>query len=309
MIIEKEATGFNNREYCLYLTDSCRDAIKQILMMGNGSKKILIPAYVGLSTEEGSGILDPVKETFTEFAFYKVDLQLDPELESLENMLKDFRPTHVLVVNYFGFLLSNRKDVFELLANYEVITVEDFAHLIEPLRKHSDTPMLANYEVFSLHKTIGAKIGGGALLCETAKESITETISNSALKLFAKSDLNLISHLRSRNYNYLNSRLNWHQNKIFTPFFFDGRNPVLPLNLPIRLSSLELRHELYNYLTKEGIFPTALYHRLVPELHEENFPVSLQISQTILNLPTHQDVDLEELDILLQLLKVFCDEK
>ena len=309
MIIEKEATGLNNREKYLYLTDSCRDAIKQILMMGDGSKRILIPAYVGLSKEEGSGILDPIKEAFTEFAFYKVDSQLDPELESLESMLKDFRPTHVLVVNYFGFLLSNRKEVFELLANHQVITVEDFAHLIEPLRKHSDTPMLAHYEVFSLHKTIGSKIGGGAILCETAKESITETINSSALKLFAKSDLNLISYLRWRNYNYLNSRINWNHDKIFKPFFSDGRTPILPLNLPIRLANLELRHEFYEYLTKEGIFPTALYHRLVPELQEANFPVSLKISQTILNLPTHQDVNLEELDILLLLIKVFCDEK
>ena len=99
MPISKEATGERNADYSVYFTKSCRDAIRQVLMMSGDSNRILIPAYIGLSLEEGSGILDPIKESGTSFAFYAVDFNLDPILESLESRIKSFSPTHVLVVN------------------------------------------------------------------------------------------------------------------------------------------------------------------------------------------------------------------
>lgn len=71
---------------------------------------------------------------------------------------------------------------------------------------------------------------------------------------------------------------------------------------------MEMRHELYETLVKGGIIPTALYHRLVDEIQSDRFPTSINISQTILNLPTHQDVVKADLDFIIEKVRNFCGE-
>ena len=308
MLINKEASGSKNGNDTLFFTSSCRDAIKQILINGSGTKRILIPAYVGLSLEEGSGILDPIKESNAEFQFYDLDSDLDPDLASLKLMLTAFMPTHVLLVNYFGFLTCNRSKVFELLSTHSVLIIEDFAHLIEPLNVTRQIPRLADFEVVSLHKTIGSGTGGGALLCKSASDDFVDTISLESLRHFAKSDLDFISRVRWENFEYLHAKINSLDCECFQPFFSDGRKPISPLNYPIRLRNLEMRHKLYQCLIAAGVFPTALYHRLIEELNSDRFITSLEISQTILNLPTHQDVQICDLDVMIEILRSFCSD-
>jgi dTDP-4-amino-4,6-dideoxygalactose transaminase len=306
MLISKEATGERNADYSVYFTKSCRDAMRQVLMMSGESNRILIPAYIGLSLEEGSGILDPIKESGTSFAFYAVDFNLDPILESLESRIESFKPTHVLVVNYFGYLISNRTSVFEMLSQFSVHTIEDFAHLLLPLTDKSEVAKLAEYEVYSLHKTIGSNTGGGALLKSRDKLFISNTITNNSLALYAKTNIEYISRIRRRNFLYLSTELQTFAATKFKPFFSDGRGPILPLNFPIRVSTTQSRHELYSLLVESKIFPTALYHRLVPEITDSEYPTSLKVSETILNLPIHQDIELNQLDVMIELLRGYC---
>ena len=198
----------NSRNF-IYFTESCRDSIKQILTMSPTPTKILLPSYVGLSLVEGSGILDPIKESGTEFDFYEVDSNLDPELISLESKLIRFNPTHVLLVNYFGFLMGNRESAFNVMSKFPVCVIEDFAHLIEPLRDHQVISKKASYEVYSLHKIIGAGLGGGALVSDIPNLPMKDTIPKSSLLSYTKSDLNYISEIRWRNYNQLEKEINW----------------------------------------------------------------------------------------------------
>lgn len=308
MLVSKEASGLRNRLNSIFFTESCRNAISQILSSTSSTTKILLPAYVGLSLEEGSGILDPVKDSNTHFEFYDIDANLDPDLESLASMLTSFNPTYVLVVNYFGFLCANRTQVFELLSEHTVCVIEDFAHLVEPLRGRRSFPQLSDFEVFSLHKTFGAGVGGGALLCKSINDSFKDTISSESLKTFVKSDLDYIAESRLRNYEYLKVGLDLPACDCVKPFFSDQRKPVLPLNFPLRIRNMEMRHELYETLVKGGIIPTALYHRLVDEIQSDRFPTSINISQTILNLPTHQDVVKADLDFIIEKVRNFCGE-
>jgi hypothetical protein len=307
MLINKEASGSKNSRHAVYLTDSCRNAIKQILVCGSANNRVLIPAYVGLSLQEGSGILDPIKESNSKFEFYDVDLQLDPDLESLRMSITSFSPTHVLLVNYFGFLTSNRTEVFELLSKYPVLIIEDFAHLIEPMVASREFPLMADFEVVSLHKTIGAGVGGGALISKSADAGFIDTISEHSLKIYAKSDLGLISKVRWRNYYHLQNYIESLECDCFEFFFSDCRKPITPLNFPIRLRNFEIRHSLYKLLVDAGIVPTALYHRLVNELDSERYSISSDVSQRILNLPIHQDVEIRELDMMIEILRGFCE--
>ena len=309
MPISKEATGERNADYSVYFTKSCRDAIRQVLMMSGDSNRILIPAYIGLSLEEGSGILDPIKESGTSFAFYALDFNLDPILESLESRIKSFNPTHVLVVNYFGYLISNRTSVFEMLSQFSVDTIEDFAHLLLPLTDKREVDKLADSEVYSLHKTIGSNTGGGAVLKSRDDSFLSNTITSDSLALFAKTNIEYVSRIRRRNFLYLSTELQTFTTSKFVPFFSDGREPILPLNFPIRVSTRQSRHELYGLLVESEILPTALYHRLVPEITESEYPTSLKVSETILNLPIHQDIELYQLDEMLGLLRSYCNGK
>ncbi|NNJ71538.1 MAG: hypothetical protein HKP10_09670, partial [Kiritimatiellales bacterium] len=59
------------------------------------------------------------------------------------------------------------------------------------------------------------------------------------------------------------------------------------------------REKLYFDLIERGFTLIALYYRLVPEIDEERFPVSHMLSQSILNLPVHQDTTTEDLDDLI----------
>ncbi len=307
MKIEKEATGFRNSRDFIYFTKSCRNSIKQVLTTSENPTRILIPAYVGLSLVEGSGILDPIKESGTEFDFYEVDSNLDPLLPSLESKIASFDPTHVLLVNYFGFLIGNRDSAYSVISKFPVQIIEDFAHLIEPLRDRKTISMKANYEVFSLHKSIGSGVGGGALVTTIPDSLINDTIPESSLLSYSKSNLNYISEIRLRNFYHLEKEIDWNHTEIFSRFFSDGRKPIIPLNFPIKLSSKIIRHNLYDFLTKEKIFPTSLYHRLVPEITQERYPNSIEISNTVLNLPIHQDVGPGELNLMIKVLQRFCD--
>jgi dTDP-4-amino-4,6-dideoxygalactose transaminase len=307
-MIDKEATGENNSICKIYFTKSFRDGFRQVLKLEESSTKVLIPSYVGLSLVEGSGILDPIKEAMSIYDFYEVDENLDPVISSLAGKIESFGPTHVLVVNYFGFLISNREEVFRLLSSHNIVSIEDFAHLLFPIQNRMGISRYAHFEIFSLHKTIGSRFGGGAVLTSSfANVPIQETISELDLQSYVHSNLEFIKDKKLRNYMILRSRIHSLGNKAIRFFFDDDRIPIVPLNYPLKLSSLEKRHVLYNLLCEEGITPTALYHRLIPEIQHERFPISCRVSNSVLNLPIHQDIEDAEMDKLISTIERFTN--
>jgi dTDP-4-amino-4,6-dideoxygalactose transaminase len=308
-MIEKEASGDKNSLRLIRFTNSFRDGLQQVLQRSGRHSRILVPAYVGLSLVEGSGVLDPIKNSKANFSFYEVDKYLDPVISSLKREIQVFQPSHVLVINYFGFLISNREEVFELLRLHGVVTIEDFAHLLAPLRNRRQVKNLADIEIYSLHKTIGSNFGGGAVCTNfSSQQNIRETISTADCVAYAHADLDYIAKKRIRNYNWLNKRFHSINQTKCRFFFDDGRKPILPLNYPVRLISSASRHSLYTQLRTGNVFPTALYHRLVPDIKFSDFPVSAEVSGTILNLPVHQDVELHQLKALMQIVEKFSNE-
>jgi hypothetical protein len=194
-----------------------------------------------------------------------------------------------------------------MLSQFSVDTIEDFAHLLLPLTDKREVDKLADSEVYSLHKTIGSNTGGGAVLKSRDDSFLSNTITSDSLALFAKTNIEYVSRIRRRNFLYLSTELQTFATSKFVPFFSDGREPILPLNFPIRVSTTQSRHELYGLLVESEILPTALYHRLVPEITESEYPTSLKVSETILNLPIHQDIELYQLDEMLGLLRSYCN--
>ena len=62
--------------------DSARAALKAILeaQQFNRHDTVLLPAYVGWSPREGSGVFDPIAELGLRFGFYRVDSRLNIDL-------------------------------------------------------------------------------------------------------------------------------------------------------------------------------------------------------------------------------------
>ncbi len=62
MIIEKKQNDMEKYMFNWTFFDSARLGLKQVLLSKDlKGKKILLPAYVGYSENEGSGVFDPIK--------------------------------------------------------------------------------------------------------------------------------------------------------------------------------------------------------------------------------------------------------
>ena len=59
--IEKQQKNIKNLKMNMYFFNSARESFEYILTNALKNKTILIPAYIGYSSKEGSGIFDPIK--------------------------------------------------------------------------------------------------------------------------------------------------------------------------------------------------------------------------------------------------------
>lgn len=103
---------------------------------------VFVPAYIGVSPKEGSGIFDPLVELsekdVIKYEFYRVDKRInivfDDLKERIENIGKD-KPFIVLRINYFGFQDPCSQEVFELAEAQGGVVLEDNAHGFWAFRK------------------------------------------------------------------------------------------------------------------------------------------------------------------------------
>jgi dTDP-4-amino-4,6-dideoxygalactose transaminase len=65
---------------------------------------------------------------------------------------------------------------------------------------------------------------------------------------------------------------------------------VVPQTLPIVLKS-GCRDTVYHQLNSEGFGVVSLYHTMVSELNELEYPDAQWLAKRVLNLPVHQDIN------------------
>jgi dTDP-4-amino-4,6-dideoxygalactose transaminase len=300
-IIEKEAKFKVDQNFNLRFTSSCRNALYQILKFEETKKFkcILLPAYVGLSLEEGSGILDPVVASGLTFHFYQVDQSLSPNIEDLKEKIATFPDSLLLIANYFGWQINNRETVLEICESSGVKVIEDNAHNLGDLFANPAAKQESDYQIFSIHKFLGTA-SGGAMRSKNQLNSISHTIDRDDLLNFASTQLQAVLQKRMKNYIDLREQIDGLRSEKFQIMF--QSLPISALNLPILVESKEKRHELYMKLIENNIYPTALYHRLVPQITKIEFPISHDLSERILNLPVHQDVEQSSLSEICRIL-------
>lgn len=291
-MISKLAESSNHFRHYYYHFNTARDAFQYLLLkLKKTHKKILLPAYIGFSTREGSGVFDPIRNSKIDFSFYHLDQKLNIDLIDLKNKFEKNKNSIFLIIHYFGFRDQNYEKVRKMAKKNNIIVIEDYAHGLYTFYNNKITSF--DYVFFSLHKMLPLKNGG--VLVSNNEMDLNENSH------FLTYDFKAISEKRIKNYKILKLELS----KIKTNDFIFLKSSIgenIPQTFPLIMSSEELRDHIYFELNKKGYGVVSLYHELISEI-DTNFINEKYVSKHILNLPLHQDTDEAQIIQMVKALK------
>jgi len=252
--------------------------------------KVLLPAYIGYTDREGSGVFDPIEATSSEYAFYGVTRNLGIEMDPFEEHVRSGKVNIALVIHYFGFCRNDMNRVRSQCDEYNVTLVEDCAHTFNLGLKGRKLSNYGDFSFFSIHKYLPTTCGG-ILKVNTARFDLEphrdlEGAPTTVLEQYAISDYEEIYRRRINNFKLYESLLPRHEG---LEILFELKGEDIPQSFPVRIKSGR-RKDLYFYLMKKCMPTTALYYQLITQIARNEFPLSYEISNEILNLPLHQDI-------------------
>jgi hypothetical protein len=291
--VEKENKSLQRYRGRRIFTASARAAMTFILQARKRADQrgILLPAYIGLSKIEGSGVFDPIGASAFDYAFYPLDRRLRPDFLALEQQLRTGAFQLVLLIHYFGVPQVDVEQFVALCRRYEVLVIEDCAHTLLGGLQGRRLGSYGDYAIFSIHKST-ATVDGGFLLDHTGKLDSASlpahlSISPTTLAEFADTAVEEVARQRLRNYHAV---AKWLRSlPQLDPMLKQIPVGAVPLNCPIFVGQGK-REQLYFKLIERDVLPTALYHTLIPQITAERFAHSHFVADNILNLPTHADI-------------------
>ena len=297
---------FNNS---IWLCESARQAFRSILLSQSArGGKILMPGYIGITDREGSGVFDPVSSTQTPYEFYSLNKALSMDKTQVAELIGSGQFFAVLVIHYFGFCQTDMAWLVALCKENDVVIIEDCAHTLNGSTEAGTLGHMGDFSIYALHKLLSSSTGG--MLRKNTSSTIYSPLelqipNASVLNTLLTTDLSSIKSTRARNYRKWLQRINDIEG--ITPMYPSLPNGICPHNLPILISD-GLREKLYFKLADEGVPVVALYYRMIPELPQEGFKDAHYVSENILNLPVHQDITLEDIDLMANLLHTAARE-
>lgn len=296
MNIEKMATNPTRFWKDIRYYDRARSALGDLLkclVQCRQTAHILLPAYIGISPKEGSGIFDPISSCQGLcYHFYGLNASLETDVADLTTEISKLNGLSfvLLRVNYFGFVDPKAKQIYELVKNANGFLIEDNAHAFFTDRNHP--AKYADAAIYSLHKMFPVPIGG--MLSIYDKNWARLELSGSRKPLAGSDpwcyDHDKISEI-CRTHGLLLEQLSYGFCDYFLPMYsLKERIEVSPQTFPILLQRGN-RFKVYEIMNDAGYGVTSLYHTLIPLLRRGRYPICEDISNRVLNLPTHQDVD------------------
>ena len=273
-----------------------RDAWSSIIekfIKQNTDATVILPAYIGWSKNEGSGIFDPVDNTNIPFAFYGLNKHLQIDFEDFKKKVKTNTNPIVLLVHYFGFPDSNYDEIANWLDEENVFYVEDSAHAMLTDLIGGICGRKAAYNLFALHKILPLETGG--LLVDNLKQNLEIGRNPSSLTNThsLEYDFKSIYDKRITNYKLLINHLK--DINGITILYPELKEGVCPQTLPVLIHDTN-RDAIYFEMNKRGFGFVSLYHTMIEQLENSTFESAIYTSKHILNLPVHQDC--EEADLV-----------
>lgn len=296
-MITKKALNENcfRREW-IYM-DSARDAWSEIIekyKISHPDGKILLPAYIGWSANEGSGIFDSVVKSGLEFDFYGLGMHLEIDIDDLKSKTSKNENPLVLLVHYFGFIDSKYNEIANWLEENKVFFVEDCAHAWLTDLMGGICGRRGKFSFYSLHKLLPIATGG-IMVNNIPEQSVG---INPFFEL--NYDLFPIYAVRRMNYNYLLNQLL--DIKGIEVIYKNLEEGICPQTLPVIVENFD-RTTLYNKMNEAGFGMVSLYHTMIVNLKNSSFEAPTVLAKKIINFPIHQDVKKEDIDAMVNELK------
>ncbi|HEJ1051804.1 TPA: DegT/DnrJ/EryC1/StrS aminotransferase family protein [Morganella morganii] len=298
-MITKKPEIKNNFKKQIIFTKNARSAWKGIIDCIKGKDTtLLLPSYIGRNDKEGSGVFDAILFSNVNAVFYRLNNDLSVDIDDLEAKLETLKVDVVLVIHYFGFCRTDMVKIKNICNKNKALLVEDCAHAFN-ISTNLSVGNYGDFSFYSIHKYLPSFSGGilkinNVSYQEDIKNIAIDDINIDDLKIYAASDLASIFLKRKENY------------KIYQDFFSE-KNYITslykltdsdnPQTYPILVHD-NLREKLYFHLIEKGIITIALYYRLIDEIDIYKYKNCKSISNNILNLPVHQDVTKEEINII-----------
>jgi hypothetical protein len=303
-MIEKESKSLISPTLNRQALCSAREGLLAILrhsVQSDLDAVLLVPAYIGWSPNEGSGLMDPIVDSQVRYNFYPVSEKLLPITESLNQEIMKHRKVKLLLVHYFGMRSILHDSTLEIINSKGHGIIEDWAHDLSRFFEPRNYLCEDHFELFSIHKWTASHAGGlvrGQVQLLSSVNPRGASVDD--LSIFVASDISEITNIRWRNYLHIDRRLA--DSSKLQRFWSSTQDVSCPLNFPIVLNSVSDRSELYSLLISKGLKPTSLYHKLTQYLDAEKFPSAYRLADTILNLPVHQDCSIQDIDELVNVI-------
>ena len=258
------------------------------------SLRVLLPAYIGETDREGSGVFDPVRELECEYRFYPVSNRLVPDTDTIARTVSTENIDVLLAIHYFGFVQSDMPALRSLCDKHNIVLVEDCAHVC---LLHGNFPgATGDYGFFSLHKFLPTDTGGALRANDRSAIAIPadDRCDPDVLEQLSRTNLSAAAEQRRRNYAFLFNQLSTVSG---LTLMYQLDESTVPHDFPTLIHNNQ-REALYFHLQSQQMPTIALYYRLVSEIDPKAYPVSFEVSDSILNLPVHQDTSREDLEAL-----------
>lgn len=299
-MITKDPTDTEAYTRRWWFTNSARTAF-EVFLRGNTWKEgtsLLMPAYIGYTEREGSGVFDPVRNTGTPFTFYPLGERLQIDLDVIGKLLATGKHPMLLCIHYFGLPHVDMDALKVLCQEHGTLLIEDCAHVPGPVGVPGGLGSYGDAAIYSLHKVLPVLDGGVLRLNAPGLKDPAindqERCGAGVLEHVLRANLDAVMRVRRRNYQWLAQRL---RNVDGVEVLYPEIGPYVPHDLPLRIQD-GLREKLYFALMEDGLPTIALYYRMIDQISIDGHPHSHALAKSILNLPVHQDIREDDLHVL-----------
>jgi dTDP-4-amino-4,6-dideoxygalactose transaminase len=274
--------------------EGMQDLLAQPEVWRSAARRILLPAFIGWSANEGSGVFDPVTGLGLDADFYDLSEDLAVDVSSLEDRLSAQQYDVVVVIHYFGRTERAIDRVRELTDRHGALLLEDLAHAWFTHVLGGPAGRTGEVSLYSLHKMLPMPQARGGMIVyrnpdrltgqsETAPELARHVLDHDALA---------IARRRQENFRTLTDLLlgmpeHGEAFELMWPHLDDDDAPQ---TLPARIlgEGRQHRDHVYAAMNADGYGMVSLYHTLIEDLREHE--AMLDLSRHIINFPVHQDV-------------------
>jgi dTDP-4-amino-4,6-dideoxygalactose transaminase len=259
------------------------------------SGKVLLPAYIGWSPREGSGVFDPVASLGLDYEFYGLNERLRIDLDSLRAALQTGKIRVVVIIHYFGYVDPCYPEAVRIARQHNVFTVEDAAHAMLTDLVGGVCGRSGDACIYSFHKILAVESGGAAIINDPESLLARSLVANPDCEVpLCHFDLNRIAERRRANSLVLDKLVRDLAPEI-EPLFGAPACNEFPQSYPVMIRNGS-RDRLYQEMNASGFGVVSLYHTLISQVPLDRFPAAAEISRHILNLPVHQDASEDALE-------------